>query len=414
MGVGLFVSVWVARYLGPENFGLYNYVVAFVSLFLPLSTLGIGSIIIRELVKDSSIKNEILGTAFSLQLICGIISAGLAVATTLIVSPGNTYINFLVAIVSITFLTQPLTVIDYWFQSRVESKYVVLSKNVAFFTTTGLKIILLLNQTSLTILTCLIVVEALIYSISLVVYYYRINQNVRAWRTKLVRIKYLLKESWPLLLTGIAVNLYLKIDQVMLGQIIGSRDVGIYAVAANLSEVWYIIPAVVSSSVYPAVIKSKNLDKDIYRKRLQGFYDLMALLSYCTVVIVLITAKPFILLTYGADYKSAVPILYIYVWTCVFAFQGIAQSTWIVSEGLQKINFYSTFSGAILNILLNLLLIPHFHGLGAAIATLISYAVASYFCFLVLPQTRDNALLMTKALFLPFRLKDYLTRQKNL
>lgn len=414
LGVGLFVSVWVARYLGPEQYGLYNYTTAFVSLFLPLSTLGINNIVIRDLVKNSSEKNEILGTAFILQTIFGITSASLTILVSSFLPSVNTYTNLLIAIASFTLVLQSFTTIDCWFQSKVESLYVVLSRNLAFLATTGLKIVLLTCQAPLIMFICLIALESILYSLALAFYYQRNKQHIKDWKFKLDKATYLLKESWPLLLTGIAVSLYLKIDQVMLGQLADTKDVGVYAVAASWSEIWYMVPGVLSTSLYPAIIRSKDLDKDTYQKRLQRLYDLMALIAYCVVLSVLPFSETLILLVYGNEYRLAAPILSIYLWTCVFAFQGIAQSRWIVTEGLQKLNFYSTLSGAVLNIILNLILIPYFKGIGAAIATLVSYAVASYFSFLVFPQTRENAQLMTKALFIPFRIPRYLAERKSL
>jgi Na+-driven multidrug efflux pump len=85
-------------------------------------------------------------------------------------------------------------------------------------------------------------------------------------------------------------------------------------------------------------------------------------------------------------------------------------SNWIVAEGLQKLNFYAKLIGLCTNIMLNFLLIPLYQGKGAAIATLISASLANYFCFLFWKQTRENAILTTKALFLPLRLLTLLKR----
>lgn len=395
----------------PEQYGLYSYVIAFVSLFLPLASLGIGSIVIRDLVKKPLEKNEILGTAFSIQIVFGVISASLAIVVSTLLPATNTFTSLLITIASLTLVLQSFETIDCWFQSRVESLYVVLSRTLAFLAITAAKVIFLIHRAPLSAFITLIALEAIIYSLALTFYYQRNNQSVKFWKIKLEKVTYLLKESWPLLLTGVAVSLYLKIDQVMLGQLAESKDVGVYAVAANWSEIWYVIPVVFSSSLYPAIVKSKDLDKDIYQKRLQRLYDLMALISYCILLIVLPLAKPLIISLYGAEYQLAVPILSIYLWACIFAFQGITSSCWIIAEGLQKYSFYSTLSGAVLNIILNIVLIPRLQGIGAAIATLVSYAVASYFGYLVFPQTRGNALLTTKALLIPFRLQDYLAKK---
>jgi PST family polysaccharide transporter len=190
----------------------------------------------------------------------------------------------------------------------------------------------------------------------------------------------------------------------MLGSMIGSHAVGIYSSAATLADAWWFLPTIVCSSLYPTIIQSKELDARIYHQRLQGFYDLISFLGYSLILLILPWLGFIINFLYGESYQAAVPVLTIYIWSVLFSFQGIAQSRWIVTEGLQKFNFYSRLAGLITNILLNLILIPLYEGIGAAIATLISYAVGNYLYFLLIPETRENAMLMTKALCLPLRL----------
>lgn len=411
-GVTFLVGVWLARYLNPEQYGTLRYVIAFVALFSPLASLGMSSIITRDLVEKPSEKNELLGSAFSVQFVCGFFAACLAIVSIKFLNPNDTLLCLFVAIVASVFLFQPLTVVEQWFESRVESKYTILSKNISFIISTTVKILLIIYHAPLITLVCLLALEPIIYSFVLTFFYNFNQQSVKSWLFKLDKAKYIIKESIPLLLTGVAVNVYLKIDQIMLGQMGDKSVVGVYAVAASFSEIWFFIPIAFKSSLYPYIIKSKHLNIELYKNRLQKFYDLMALLSYCIVFLFLPTSHYLILSTYGSEYLLAVPILHICIWNCIFSFQGIAQSAWLVSEGLQKINFYSTACGAVINVFLNLIFIPRFGSLGAAIASLVSYAFASYFGFLIFPQTRSNAILMTKAIFLPIRLLAYLIDKK--
>jgi O-antigen/teichoic acid export membrane protein len=79
MGVGLFVGVWVTRYLGPEQFGLFNFATAFTALFGAVATLGLQGIVVRDIVNDPSCKEETLGTAALLHLIGGTLAYGLII-----------------------------------------------------------------------------------------------------------------------------------------------------------------------------------------------------------------------------------------------------------------------------------------------------------------------------------------------
>lgn len=406
IGVAFFISVWVARYLGPANLGTLKYINAFVFLFSPLSSLGMNNVVIRELVENPGAKNEIMGTAFCLRVACGLLTSLLVMLVTFVFPPADPNIRIFIAISASGFLFKVFSVIDDWFQAQVESKYPVFSRNIVLAVLSIAKIGLIYYQAPLILFIWLPVVEAILYSLLIVIFYTRRNQlhSIFNWKFDLNRAKYIFQESLPLLFTGIAVSLYLMADQVMLGQMVGNEAVGIYSVASGLSEMWYMIPGIFSSSLYPAVIKLKQADKHLYDKRLQQYYDLMALMAYGVIACVLPLAHLLITSMYGAKYEASVPILYVHLWTCLFTFIGIAQSTWLTSEGLQKQNFIATALGAVLNIVLNLLLIPSLEGMGAAIATLVSYAVASYFCYLLFAETRANAWLMTKSLFLPLRL----------
>jgi PST family polysaccharide transporter len=404
MLVSLFVGAWVARYLGPDQYGGLQYALSFSSFFLPLSTAQMSPVITRDLVRDRSSSHTILGTAFTLQLLGGAIATLVCFAFSFLIFPSSPQINVLVGIVALKFVFNSFQPIENWFESQVASKFTVFADNIAFITSTTIKILLILNQASVIAFAIAISLEALFYSISLIVLYRKSQQNILDWRVDFSSLCNLAKDSFPLLLSSTACVIYISVDQVMLGHMIGSDAVGIYASAAILSEASVFLPVVISSSIYPLIIRSQALDRAIYQNRLQTFYDLISLAAYSLILIVLPLAGFLITSLYGKAYQAAIPILIVHIWSCLFSFQGIAQSKWIVAEGLQTFNLYSRLAGLVANVLLNLVLIPVYQGMGAAIATLISYAIGNYLFFLLIPQTRENAILMTKALCLPLRL----------
>lgn len=406
--VSLLVSTWIARYLEPERFGTLQYATAFCSFFMPLSTAQMSPIVTRDLVRIPEARHKILGTAVTLQLVGGILAAILAIAFSFAFTSGDPLIHLLVAILSLKFVFNSLQPIENWFESRVEAKFTVFASNIAFLTVTALEITLILSQAPIIAFAIVTVVETLLLASALVIYYQNQGQMILKWRADLQSIKALFYESFPLLLSSTACILYLNIDRVMLGNMIGTQEVGIYSSAAILSESLSFLPLVVCSSLYPAIIKSKSLSTTLYQARLQSFYDLIAGLAYGIILLLFPLTGLIITMLYGDSYQSAIPILGIYMWSCLFSFIGLAQTKWIVNEGLQKFNLYSRLAGLISNVLLNFLLIPLYQGMGAAVATVISYAVGGYFYFLFIPETRANALLMSKALFLPFRLPSLL------
>lgn len=401
--ISLLVSTWVARYLGPKEFGILQYALAFSSFFLPLSTIQMAPIVTRDLVRQPESSNVILGTAFALQLVGGAIAAIASIALVFFVS-GNPLVHLLVAIVALKFIFNSLQPIESWFEARVESKFKVLAENVAFIFSTALKCYLILSGASVVALTIVLVLETLLYSFGLIFYYQKSRQSVLNWRTNWKKIQYFIRESFPLVLSSTTVLLYINIDRVMLGNMVGKEAVGIYSSAATLSESWWFLESIVSSSLYPMIIQSRDLGKAVYDRRLQKYYDLISLMAYGLILVMIPSASLVITILYGKAYQAAIPILIVHICSALFSFLGAAQSNWIVNEGLQKFNLYSRLAGLVSNILLNLLLIPLYGGMGAAIATIISYAIGGYFFYLVIPVTRENAVRMTKALLLPIRL----------
>ncbi|MDL5057064.1 flippase [Geitlerinema calcuttense] len=404
MFVSLFVATWVARYLGPNQFGTLQYALAFSGFFMPLSTGQMGPIITRELVRRPEHRSIILGTAFILQLLGGMVAASLCVVGIFILAPSNSLIRILVFIVSLKFFLNSLQPIENWFESQVNSKFTVFAEHLSFLVISAIKCGLIIWQAPLVAFAIVIILEALLYGLFLIFYYQRDRQSIYNWKGNLQTFKYLLKESFPLLLSSTACVIYINIDKIMLGNMIDSQAVGIYSSASALSEASSFLPLIVCSSLYPAIIQSKNSESSVYQKKMQRFYDSISFLSYSAIALMIPLSGLAIALLYGNSYQAAIPILKIHIWSTLFTFLGIAQSKWIVAEGLQLFNFYSRLAGLISNIALNGLLIPTYGGTGAAIATLISYAIGSYLYFLFIPQTRNNAILMTKAICLPFRL----------
>ena len=374
MGVGLFVGVWVARYLGPEQFGLLNYAIAFSGLLIPIVTLGLDSIVIREVVHDISHKDEILGTAFTLKLIGGITGFIVATGAISILRPNDSLTFSVVFIISISMILQAFGTIDFWFQSQVQSKYTVIAKSISYLSTSLLRVVLLKIKATLVYFAWARVVEAFLHAIGLVYNYQATGNSMRSWRWSFERAKLLLKSSWPILLTGFAILLYMKIDIIMLSEISGDVEVGLYSAAVRLSSLWYFIPMSLNSSMFPSILEAKKTDEDLYYKKLQILFNIMSLVSYAIAIPMTFLSTKVVLLLYGEEYFVAGVILSIHIWSSLFVFMGVVQNSWNIAEDLTKLYLQRTVIGAIMNIILNLFLIPRHAGIGAAIATVISYA----------------------------------------
>ncbi|MBV1905427.1 MAG: flippase [Pseudomonadales bacterium] len=398
--IGLFIGVWLARYLGPEQFGLFNYASAFVALFATISSLGLKDIVVRDLVKNPDVAGATLGTAVVLRLIAGLVALILIVLTISWLRAEDELSKYLVAILSLTLLLKTSDIIKYWFESQVQSRYVIWVESSVFITLAIIKIFLILNHAQLVVFIWLVVAEAFFVALGLIAIYLKKAGSFNNWAIGVHRAGELLKDAWPLALSGIAIMVYMRIDQIMLGEILDNEAVGIYSAAVKISELWYMIPIIIASSLFPTIIKTKLSNEQHYLERMQSLMNLLALFALVTAITVTLAANWIILLLFAQDFAPAGNILKIHVWACIFVFLGVAGSRWYVVENLQKLNLYRLTGGAIINVCLNLVLIPQYGGTGAAASTVLSYAFAAYLLDFTSQRTRNLFWLKTRAIFL--------------
>lgn len=400
LALGLVVGVWVARYLGPGDFGLYNYVLAMVSLFSPLAKLGLDNIIVRDIAKDIEQTNVTLGTGLFLKSCGGLVAAILVFLTVFLLKPESTDLHLFVGIFAIASGFRAFDVIEYWFQSQVRSKYIVWARNGVYITINVLKIVMIQRQASLFAFVVILALEQIFTSIGMIVVYQLQGYKIWQWQVQWQRVKSLLKDSWPLILSGIVIIIYMRIDQVMLEWMSGLATVGVYSAAVKISEMWYFVPIAIVNSVFPTVVQSKDLGEEIYRRRIQKVFNLMALVGYGVAIPMSFLSPWAVNFLYGPTFKEAATILTIHIWAGVFVSLGVARETWLTTEGLMRFSAATTAVGAIANVVLNALLIPRYGGSGAAIATVIAQIFAAYLAGLLYRETRSIFWSQTRALLL--------------
>lgn len=404
MVLGLLVGVWITRYLGPERFGRFNYATAIVGLFVPFAKLGLDNIIIRNLAREPSSRDETLGTAFILRLIGSIFTFFLTVSVIIISTPNRTPENIetilLVGIIAAGTIVQSYEVIDYWFQSQTQSKYSVVARNAAYILINFAKIILIQAQAPLIAFAIVMVTEYALAAVGFVIAYRFKGNFFKSWKVNFQYAKVLLKDSWPLILSGIVIIIYMRIDQVMLGKMVGDKSVGIYSAAVKISELWYFVPGAIVNSVFPSIVQAKQISEEVYYTRIQKLFNVMSLLAYSVAIPVTFLSSYIVTLIYGTSYLEAAPILTIHIWAGLFSSLGVARETWLVTEGLMKFSAITAAIGAIVNIILNYFLIDKYGGLGAAIATVIAQIFAAYGVGAFYLRTRRTFWQQTKAITL--------------
>lgn len=397
---GVALTIWLARHLGPEKFGLYSYATAFVALLGSAAGLGLHGIVVRQLVNEPEKRGQILGTSGVLMTLSGAFSFSTILGLTLLFQTDDTRDFVLIAIIGATFLFKGSEIAIYWFEYQVLSKYIVWAQSIILIFFTLFKMLIIYAFNSLIHLSFLIFLEALILAITLLIILFYRGFGLKKLTFSCSQAKYLLGQSWPLLLSTISILVYLKVDQIMIGQIIDRYNVGIYSSAVRVSEAIYFLPVIVMSSIFPAIAKLKNENPEKFRMTFQKTFDLMVLLSFLVIAVFYFFSSFVIKTLYGPSYFEAILVLKIHILAVIFVFLGVASGKWFLVENLQIFLLRRALLGAVLNIVLNLVLIPS-HGIhGAAIATVLSYASADFLSDLLSAKTRPLFLMKIRAFYL--------------
>ena len=412
MVVGLFVGVWVARYLGPDRFGLLSYAMAFVGLFVSLSTLGLDGIVIRELVKDESKRDKLIGTVFWLKLVGGFVVL-LVLAVAVNFTSNDAYTNLLVFIIASATVFQSFNVIDFYFQAKVLSKYVVFANIIGLAISSIVKIVLIIIEAPLIAFAWTILFDSLVLAIGLVYFYLQNHLSFKDWNIEKSTAINLLKDSWPLILSGMVVAFYMRIDQVMIKEMMGASAVGQYAAAVRLSEAWYFIPMVVTSSLFPAIINAKKQSEELYYTRLQKLYDFMVWMAVAIALPMTFLSDWVVKLLFGGEYIEAGSVLMIHIWTGLFVSLGVARGKWLLIENLQKYSIIYLGVGLISNVIANYYFIKIYGINGAAYATLLANGLGTIVTPFFIRKTRISFFMMIRSIFFISFIKLLLNGKKS-
>lgn len=398
MIISLIVGLLVARYLGPSNFGLINYSLSYTSFFMPLCTLGMTSI----LVKNFTDKPNEVGTTIGSALITRIFSAFLSfLIIFLIVSiidknePLTIWITFLVG-TSLVF--QTFDTFNYWFQYQYKAKVVAIVSLIAYIILVVYRVVLLICKCEVGWFAFSYTLDYCAIALCLYIAYKRNDGPILNFSFK--KAKELFISSYHFILSGLMVAVYGYTDKLMLKHMLNEKEVGYYSVATAVCAIWVFVLNAVIDALYPTIMRLYNEDRASYRKKNIQLYAIVFYVSTFVSLIITICASFAIGLMYGKDYLPAAVPLQIITWYTAFSYLGVARNAWIVCEHKQKYLKYMYACAAVINILLNLIFIPLWGTKGAALASLITQVFTSIIIPYIIPDTRENAKMMISAICL--------------
>ncbi|MDD5332957.1 MAG: flippase [Rhodoferax sp.] len=392
------VSFWIARQLGPEQFGILNAASALVAILMTVATMGLDTPVILRLTQTQQ-AGEVLGAALVLRTVFGLMVFALAVVLAYVLENDDPVALSVTLVVSLSILLSPVNIFDYWFKAKTLPVRPAAARITGTLLAAIAKVACLLLGFGVMALAWTVSLEALVTSIGLVLAYLSVSPvHRRAVDRQLIVA--LVRESWPYLLSTTAIIIYMKIDVVMLGYLSTNIETGIYSLAQKLSEVIYMVPVVLVDSAYP-VLARRFLDANQTTDSQHGqmLFDLAVGGSLVVTLLALILAGPVINAVFGAGYERSVNIFYIHAWSCVAIAMNTARHRWLAAVGLQRYAPTVTVIGLVINVMMNLVLIPFFGAIGAAIATVISYFLSGYFSSFLFPALREIGQMQTRALW---------------
>lgn len=399
---GLLVGILVARYLGPEQYGLMNYVISYVCIFQVFATFGLDSIQIREESKHPEERDVIIGTAFTIKIVLAVITLA-AVAVSVMITETDSFTRWMIMLYSLSIVLNSLNVIRNHFTSLVWNEYVVKTEISRTVIGALIKIGLLFAEAGLgwfiAVYTFDFVLLASGYCTS-----YRLKIGMmKLWRFDIKWAKHLVTQSFPLMLTGAAVMIYQRIDQVMIGKMIDSASVGQFSVASKFVEVLIFVPTIIAQTVAPILIRTKEKDGDEYKKESQIFMNITIWGSFFLALVTSLISYYLVIWTFGKAYLPAVLILQILSFKAVSVALSNCAGQLLIIEGLQKYAILRDGFGCVICVIFNLLLIPRFGVIGAAVVAILSNLSAGYIADLFIPQYRHLFRMQTKALLLGWK-----------
>jgi len=281
----------------------------------------------------------------------------------------------------------------------------VFAKNAAFLLVSILKIGLILLKASLLAFASVGVIEIGLGAVGLIIAYKIQGLHLSSWSVKYKRALGLLKDSWPLILSGIAIYIQAKVDQVMLGEMVGDAEVGQYSVAMRLIEVFGFVPMVLHNSIAPTITDAKLIGEQHYYNRLLNLYRIMFILFLITAVPIFFFSEKLVLFAFGNQYRKAGMLLKLFAVRLFFTNMGVAKNLFITNENLFRYAMITATIGSLVNLIFNYLFIPKYASVGAIWAMILSFAITIFFIDLFFPELRKNLKIMLEAIITPWKVR---------
>jgi len=406
IGGNLALTIWMARSVGPQAFGAFGFATAVAGIVAAVGTLGLQSVVMRDMVSEPSTdRTALLSAAFRLRLIVSIAIVAGSSAGVILLRHGIDTAAILTMILASAALPQTLDVLEWALLSDERARLVAIFRTGAFAVFAVLRVVIIAANGSLVLFALSILAEAACASIVLIVVARGLGIRMALTSGGSIYITRYVRAAAPLVTAALCVQIYMRADQLLIAELLGLREAGLYAAAVRISEAWNFFPAAVMMALYPRLTSAFKRSEQEFRLMLSRTILALTATAFVFAIVVWAVSDRFILVLYGVDFAAAAPVLAIHVFSSVLITVGVASGPYLVNHGLFRIAMMQTLAAGALSIGLNLALIPRWGLVGAAYATLASQSLSVLLLNVLHPLTRPLLLLQTTAILKPWSLR---------
>ena len=387
-------------------FGQWNYILSIVLLFGPFISFGTDSILMQKSVLDPLNENTWLWSGFHIRLFGSILAFIFCIAAVLISNNSISYL-YLVMVLCLSFFSKPIEISDVYFRIHVISKYTAWSKIIGLFISFVAKVLVLMYTKNLMLFGFFFSFDYIISS--WLSYYFLIRKNSRIKYEHFDRSRtfLILKESLPLFVSILAYTIYARIDVIMIGNYLTTKDVGVYSASIKILDMVIAMLLVISSTLFPVLSQKFKSDKMAFFN-ISGFVSsLLTLAAYIGFILFLFIGKKMVFLMFGTEFLDVYEVFIVHLLGLIFLFNGTVRSSMLIILGKQKFVLISSVMSAIINIILNYILIPEYGIIGAASASAFTHFISLFLINILFSETRDVFLIQLKSLFCLYLFKNW-------
>lgn len=394
--ISLIIGTISARYLGPSNYGLISYASSLIAFVLPLAQLGLRNILVEQIVSHPEREGKTIGTSLIMSMVSSLACIGGCIAFVSIVNAGEKDTLMVCALYSITLLFQMSEMIEYWYQARLLSKYTAVASLAAYTLVALYRVFLLITQKSIYWFSLTNALDYLLITVALLVLYHKLGGQRLSFSYDLAKELFFVSKYY--IVSSMMTTIFSQTDKIMIKMMVGNAENGYYSTAATCASLSSFVFAAVIDSMRPLILDSKNRDKEQFNKNVSRLYSVIIYMALAQSVALTLLAKPIVLFLYGEAYSPSIKILRIITWYSAFSYMGSVRNIWILAEAKQKYLWKINLSGALLNIIGNVILIPTLGASGAAIASVATQCFTNFVLCLFMKPIKPTAKLIMKAM----------------